>query len=64
MAGISNLSASVHKQYNGKLSEFDHVEKILHTVNFTDKEGLNRTIDIMATDPIDAIERVRNHYPR
>lgn len=57
---ISNLSANVHESLQGRLAEFDAQRNIMHTVSFTDEHGVDKTMDIMAEDPSDAINKIRN----
>ena len=56
---VSNLSADVHESLKGKLADLDDQRTILHTVCFTNQQGENESMDIMAEDPMDAIDKVR-----
>lgn len=58
MANINIQCAYVHEQYAGKLAEFDDVRQIMHTVEVTiDNEP--HTLDLLAEDPMHAIEKAR-----
>lgn len=59
---LTQISASVHAKYKGKLDELDHLEKIMHTVTLSDDSGTQQTRDVMATDPLDAIDQVKREF--
>lgn len=52
------LRATMAQTTNSNTPETDMMEKVMHTVQYTDPQGNFGTIEIMATDPINAMNIV------
>ena len=53
---MNNITART-SQHN--TPETDYLEFVFHTVSYTDDDGKNHEVELLARDPMDAIKRFR-----